>query len=261
MAVVETDLKYALSRVAFARERLGIELDDWQEQFLKSNAKQILLNCARQSGKSTMSSVAGLQRALYFPGSTVLIIAPALRQAKITFNKVAGFYDQLGKAAVPALSRTQLSMDLANGSFIEAIPADDKTIRGYSVNLLIIDEASRVPDVVYESVRPMLAVTKGRLLVLSTPWGKRGFFYEAWTGEPDWERYEVPGYRCPRMSPEFLAAEKRRKPLVYSQEYDCIFTDTEDQVITTDMIEAAKSDKVEPIYPGGRLIPSNRGRG
>jgi hypothetical protein len=87
-------------------------------------------------------------------------------------------------------------MELANGSRIEALPGTEKTIRGFSgVNLLLVDEASRVDDALYFAVRPMLAISGGRLLLLTTPFGRRGIFYEEWTGDGAWERYEVPA-RC-----------------------------------------------------------------
>src|SRR5205085_9491296 len=100
---------------------------------------------------------------------------------------------------------------LSNRSRIVCLPCREDTIRGYShIGLLIIDEAARVPDDLYRAVRPMLAVSAGRLICLSTPYGKRGFFHDAWaTGGDDWARIEVPATRIPRIDPEFLAAERR----------------------------------------------------
>ena len=63
---------------------------------------------------------------------------------------------------------------MANGSRLVALPGREETIRSYSgVRLLILDEASRVPDDLYRAVRPMLAVSHGRLVALSTPFGQR----------------------------------------------------------------------------------------
>jgi hypothetical protein len=44
--------------------------------------------------------------------------------------------------------------------------------------MLVIDEASRVDDTLYLAVRPLLAVSGGRLVALSTPFGKRGWFHD-----------------------------------------------------------------------------------
>ena len=77
-------------------------------------------------------------------------------------------------------------MELENGSRIITLPGSEKTIRGFSgVGLLLVDEASRVADELYFAVRPILAVSGGSLMVLTTPYDKRGVFYEEWTGGAD----------------------------------------------------------------------------
>jgi hypothetical protein len=122
------------------------ELDPWQERLLRSEAPRVLMNCARQTGKSTTAGVLALHQALAVPGSLVLILAPAERQAKELFSKVAEAYRALGHP-VPADSYRKLGAQLANGSRIEALPGTEKTIRGFSgASLLIVDEASRVAE-------------------------------------------------------------------------------------------------------------------
>jgi len=71
----------------------------------------------------------------------------------------------------------------------------------------------------------MLAVSKGRLICLSTPFGKRGFFHDCWTrGGNDWHRIEVPADRIPRITPSFLAEECRALgEFWFRQEYCCSF--------------------------------------
>jgi hypothetical protein len=209
------------------------------------------MNCARQTGKSTAAGILSLHEALTEPGSLVLILAPAERQAKELFSKVAGFYHTLGDP-VPAESYRKLGMELSNGSRIEALPGTEKTIRGFSgAALLIVDEAARVDDFLYYAVRPMLAVSRGRLLMLSTPYGKRGVFFEEWTREPGeaWERYEVPACECPRIPASFLEEERRALPAwVYRQEYECSFEETDDQVFSHDLVSAAITDEVTPLF-------------
>jgi hypothetical protein len=242
-------------RVEFAATQLGIEPDDWQADFLSSGATRVLMNCSRQSGKSTVAAIRALHEALARPGSLTLILAPSERQAQELFSKVAGFYRQLGRAShsTPDSDR-KTGMALDNGSRIEALPgSSDRTVRGYSgVSLLIVDESARVLDDLYFAVRPMLAVSGGTLMMLSTPYGKRGVFYEEWTGGQGWERYEVPGSQCPRIPAEFLQEERRVLPSwVYRQEYECSFEETEDQVFTTQMIDAAVSTDVAPLFAEG----------
>jgi hypothetical protein len=232
---------------------LGIEPDPWQARLLRSTADKVLLNCSRQSGKSTMAALLALHKALTAPGALVLILAPAERQAKELFSRVARFYGDLGHP-VAAESYRKLGVHLTNGSRIEALPGTEKTIRGFSgVDLLIVDEASRVEDELYFAVRPMLAISGGKLMMLSTPYGKRGVFYDEWHSVTSaWERYEVPASDCPRISPVFLEEERAALPLwVYRQEYECSFEETEDQVFTTEMVDAAVSSEVTPLFGSG----------
>jgi hypothetical protein len=145
-----------------------------------------------------------------------------------------------------------LSLETAAGSRIVCLPGTEKTVRGYSnVSLLIVDEAARVADDLYQSVRPMLAVSGGRLLLLSTPFGKRGFFHHEYTeGGPDWRRVTVTAHEVPRISPAWLAAERARiGDWWYRQEYLCEFVETDDQVFGYDLVMSAISPDVAPLFP------------
>lgn len=229
------------------------ELDRWQEKVLCSEALRILMNITRQGGKSSMAGLLAADTALTAPGSLTLILAPAERQAKETFAKAAHFYiASSASQVVPADSYRKLGMELANGSRIEALPGTEKTIRGFSeVDLLIVEEAARVADELYYAVRPMLAVSGGRLIMMSTPFGKRGVFHHEWTEGEGWERYEVPATECPRISEEFLDEEQRTLPArVYRQEYECSFEETDDQVFSYEDVQAAMSEDVTPLFAG-----------
>ena len=235
-------------RVEFARA-LGLEPDRWQERLLRSDAPRVLMNCARQTGKSTAAGVLALHKALSHPGALVLILAPVERQAKELFSKVASFYHTLGHP-IPADSYRALGLELANGSRIEALPGTEKTIRGFSgAALLIVDEASRVEDGLYYAIRPMLAVSGGRLMMLTTPYGKRGVFFEEWTGGEGWERYEVRADECERIPETFLEEERRALPAwIYHQEYECSFEDTEDQLFDYELVQSSITDEVTPLF-------------
>jgi hypothetical protein len=200
-----------------------------------------------------MTGVIALHRALYHPGSLVLCLAPALRQSQELFGKVLGFYRDLGRPVSPHGER-KLSLELENGSRIVTLPGSEKTIRGFSgTSLLILDEAARVDDELYFAVRPMLAVSGGALMMLSTPYGKRGVFYEEWTSGRGWERYEVPARECPRISEAFLEEERSSlPPFIYRQEYECSFEDTEDQVFTSELIDSALTSEVKPLFASSR---------
>src|ERR671915_31019 len=153
MVALRDDLRLALDRVAFT-EKLGIVPDGWQEDFLRSLADRVLLNCSRQSGKSTMAAVIALHRALYHPGSLILCLAPALRQSQELFAKIASFYRNLGRPVSP-IGERKLSLELENGSRILTLPGTERTVRGFSsVDLLILDEAARVDDSLFFATKP-----------------------------------------------------------------------------------------------------------
>jgi hypothetical protein len=243
-------LAAGLDPVQLARQA-GIAPDPWQQAVLRSTSPRILLNCSRQSGKSTITALAALHQALFVPSSLILLLSPGLRQSAELFKKVVDAYRALGRP-VRGRTETVLRLELANNSRIVALPGTESTIRGYSgAALLVVDEASRVDDGLYLSTRPMLAVSGGRLILLSTPWGKRGIFHREWTEGAGWERYEIPASLCPRIAPAFLAEERvALGEWWYRQEYECQFSDTSDQVFSTELIRSAVSAEVTPLFGG-----------
>src|SRR5437868_9588708 len=195
-------------------ELRGLTPDPWQRELLRSPAPRILLNCCRQAGKSTTVAALALHTALFHPGSLVLLLSRSQRQSSELFRKVIDFHQVVEGHALKTAGvagRSALRLELTNGSRIVSLPGHEGTIRSYSgVRLLVIDEAARVPTDLYRAVRPMLAVSGGRLIILSTPFGKRGFFYDAWAnGGADWERVEVAADRVPRIPAAFLEQERR----------------------------------------------------
>src|SRR5512137_2818449 len=97
---------------------------------LNSPAKRIILNIHRQGGKSTVSSLKCLHRAVFYPGSLSLIIAPALRQSQENFKKILDFIDQMDES-LPLLEDTKLSLQTETGSRILSLPGgnEGRTVR------------------------------------------------------------------------------------------------------------------------------------
>jgi hypothetical protein len=155
-------------------------------------------------------------------------------------------------AGRPVVSETEnkLTLELANGSRVISLPGTEKTIRGYSgVRLLLVDEASRVEDTLYQGIRPMLAVSGGRLVALSTPWGARGWWHAAWVSDEAWLRVEIPATMVPRISPAFLEEERKSLgDLVYRSEYGCEFVDTESSAFNSEHVAAALDDTLAPLW-------------
>jgi len=249
--MLASDLRYALDPVSFAVDRVGFRTpDNWQSRALRWSDKRLLLNCHRQSGKSTTAAILAVHRALYSPGSLILLISPSLRQSGELFKKVQGFL-ALVENKPKLIEDNKLSCTLATGSRVVSLPGDERTTRGFSgVDLIIEDEASRVEDDLYRAMRPMLAVSGGSLILMSTPFGKRGHFFEEWKNpDNEWLRIEVPVTENPRISKKFLDDERRALGETwYRQEYLCSFEDTTNAVFPYDLVMDALSEDVRPLY-------------
>jgi hypothetical protein len=224
--------------------------DPWQESLLRSTFKRMLLLCSRQSGKSQTAAALALKTAILEAPALVILLGPSERQAGELFrDKFLPVYAPW-RDIIPPTRETALTIELQNGSRVVALPASESNVRCYSgVRLIVVDEASRVPDDLYRSVRPMLAVSQGKLICLSTPFGKRGFFYEEYTSKRAWNRVMITADQCPRITPEFLAEElETLGERWFRQEYFLSFVDSVDGYFSDAEIERAISADVKPLF-------------
>jgi hypothetical protein len=269
---------------------LGIVADPWQRELIESTGAQTLVLASRQTGKSSASAACALTEALLNPPAEVLVISRAQRQSAEVLRKCRDFYYGLKGERIrrrhwrptsvapeveavklrgiredeEAISDAQLSMEFTNGSRIISLPGSPDTIVGFSaISLLILDEAARIKDDLYALVRPMLAVSGGRLIALSTPFGRRGWFHAAWTrcdearlrGLPEpWLRFRITAEQCPRISAEFLAEERLAiGDRWFRQEYLVDFVETIDSVFAhEDSIRPARRRRAAPAGSVGR---------
>jgi hypothetical protein len=216
--------------------------DPWQTDLLRSSADRLLVLASRQVGKSLAAGALALREALLVPDSLTLLLSPTQRQSGELFrDKVLRLYGALGRP-VPTVQESALTMQLANGSRVVSLPGEEGNIRGYSgVALLVIDEAARVPDALYHAVRPMLAVSGGKLICLSSAYARQGFLYDSWAnGGGTWKRVKITAAECRRISPAFLEEERQvMGERVYRREYECEFCSADDAVFDPDAIERA----------------------
>jgi cytochrome c-type biogenesis protein CcmE len=244
-AVPSNPVEFAIS--------VGIDPDPWQGEILASEHPRKILCCGRQTGKSTVAAILAIHKALTRPGSTVLVVAPGERQAKLLFSKAASLYRQAGYP-LPAHSERRTGLEISNGSIIEALPAVERTTRGYSVDLLVVDEAAAVPDLDYHGILPALIATQGEQVLLSTPRGKRGFFHELWHSADDWQRVMVRSDEVGRIREEDLEVFRQSMPeAFYRQEFECAWLDTEGGLFSYEDIESALAlgEDVEALEIGG----------
>jgi hypothetical protein len=146
--------------VLWARRALGLTLDVWQEKLVSTppGGRAIAL-VHRQAGKTTAAGVATSHALIYgAAGSTSLVLAPTQRQSGEAIRRVRGM---LLKAGAKLAIDNAFSLQVENGSRVIALPGqDDAAIRGLTVDgVMVIDEAARVPDALYQAAMPMVSAT------------------------------------------------------------------------------------------------------
>ena len=203
----------------------AMQPDPWQRELLLSTDRQTLLMCSRGAGKSRTTSALALHTALFTPKAKVLLVSRAQRQSMELFRYVKEGFRAIG-SPIPLIKETETQCEFQNESRIIALPGKEETIRSLQgVTLLILDEAARIPDDLYRSVRPMLVVSQGRLVALTTPFGQRGWFFNEWERDNTFCKVKIPWNQCPRISPAFIAEEKASMGEQWvNQEYECLFT-------------------------------------
>ena len=217
--------------------------DSWQQKVLDADGN-VTIRSGRQVGKSEVIGEKAKAFALDNPGTTTLIIAASQRQSSLLFEKVRANLDRETDVYLekPTLTRVLLK----NGSRIYSLPAGRTGyfIRGFTIDMLIADEAAYIPETVWNAVIPMIAVSRktrgmGFLVLLSTPFGRGGYFYDSFT-DKDFMSFHVSSENCKRIPLEFLKKEKQRMSKVeYAQEYLGEFVEDFNQFFRTNVIKQA----------------------
>ena len=243
------DARTNWGRSAWVRRKLKFKLDKLQARVLDSSSRRVLLNCTRQWGKSSIAAAKAVSVARFQPGSLTLVINPTLRQSGEFMRRVEGFAAHLG-GRLRRGGESEVSLELENGSRIVGLGGNSSTLRGFSgVALAIVDEAARINDDLYRSLRPTLGLSGGALWMLSTPFGKRGFFYDLWTsGDPKWLRVQVTATECRRIPEDFLREERHALgDRWYRQEYLCEFAELEEAIFDADLVRQAVRKDLKPL--------------
>ena len=252
MSQMAKALAYAFDPALLAADA-DIVLDNWQADFVRSDKPQTALLIPRQHGKTEAAVMKALSVATTEPDSLILILSPAQRLSDEFVRRARLAYGRL-KNAPALIGDAARKIEMENKSRILALPGDNDgdTLRGLAnVRMAIIDETSRCSDALITAVRPMLATNKrGQLIYLSTPAGKRGVFYETWTStDEDWHRIRVDLGACDRITPEFLARERKNLgETKFREEYLCEFLDSDIAAFNSSLVEMMFDPGVKPLW-------------
>ena len=239
---------YAYHPAMWARDVIEWDADPWQVELLEAREPQLHVNCCRQSGKTTTAAMLAAHIATFKPGGLVVSVSPAQRQASELLRTARAVYRKANPGQT--LRRDNVfDFETANGARVITLPSDEDTMRGTSsVDLLIFDEAARIPDDSYLAALPFITVSRGRRIAMSTPKGQRGWWWRAGAGEDGekWRTWEVPWRRCPRLDPEMISAiRKSMGPTRFAQEYECKFNAVAGALFAPEDLAAARSEEVE----------------
>ncbi|CAJ0879423.1 hypothetical protein AMST5_03059 [freshwater sediment metagenome] len=236
----------------WARRELGLTLDPWQSKLVATppGGRAIAL-VHRQAGKTTAAAVATSHALTFGPaGSTSLVLAPTQRQSGEAIRRIRGM---LLRAGAKLAIDNAFSLQLENGSRAIALPGqDDAAIRGLTVDgVMVIDEAARVPDALFQAAMPMVLrhVKTARVMLLSTAWAREGFFYRLWAeGDPrDWVKIEARIDECTHLTPADIERERRSMPAsVFAREYNNQFDSLESRFFNAGSIAAAFGEVLGP---------------
>ena len=240
-----------------------LTLDQWQKDALKTEG-HMAFRCGRQTGKSTVVSILAAQTAINKPNQYILIGARDIDQAQLLFWKIKEYVWSEHPKQIEGRATLNF-MQLKNGSIIicKAIGDTGEGMRGPTATMVIIDEAAFVPDRAWVAIEPVIAVTKGRVILLSTPQGKKGFFFKAFSDD-DYTHFHIKATECPRYEKEYL--DKKRKQLTevaFATEYLGEFIDDYNRKFVDEWIKrVCMIDKEEAtIYPRGNYLGIDVGGG
>jgi len=224
-----------------------MEYDQWQKDVLAATGN-LAIRSGRQTGKSTIIAKLTGDYATENSHKTVMVIASTERQAHLLFEKIFNYiflnFKKFLKKGKQYQTKTKL--ELKNNTRIYCLPTglDARGIRGYTVDLLIADEAAFIPRAVYNALTPSIStrIKEGaRIILLSTPFGRENYFYDCFSNKT-FTTFHVSSEECPRQDKDFLEAEKERmSKMAYAQEYLGEFADQSMQWFTDKLIKSCQT--------------------
>lgn len=159
-----------------------IVLDNWQKEILEHKGN-LLLCTGRQVGKTTIFAIKAAEYLVNHPNTKIIIVSLTEDQAKLIIIMILDYLEKHHKKLISKGKDrpTQNKVMLTNHSSALARPVGTTgdAVRGFTGDVLIIDEAARMSELTFASAKPVLLTTAGEIWLCSTPFGKKGYFYES----------------------------------------------------------------------------------
>jgi phage FluMu gp28-like protein len=202
-----------------------------------------------------------LWKAINVPGGTILIISPGLRQSRIPMQKIHSIIARHPILSSRIASENRDSLQFTNDSLIIALPNNPERIRGYDASDIYLDEAAHFlnDEPVMQVLKPMLISRKGTFTVVSTPFGKRGLFWEQYRdaiqrkdSDHDVKAYDFyPSTINPLVTQQDLARERENlTEMEFKQEYRGEFIEQVDVCFPLELIAGCVNSDLELFDEG-----------
>ena len=208
----------------------------------------VALICSRQVGKSAVASYYATWYAYTHPGSVILIIAAVERQAAIDLEMIRTFILGSPLLSTSLLEISQTFVRLSTNARVYSLPAgaEGATIRGFAADVVLLDEAARIPEDVYSAVLPMISTKRDAKLVLATtPRGMSGFVWNA-TRSPIWKVVTIKATDSSLISPGYLEEMRRTMPEdAFRMEFLAEFVDESTSAFPFALLDAAEDPMIE----------------
>lgn len=234
--ILRDELLAALDPVAVFERAFGMGPHAWQYDYLRETRNATVLK-GRQVGASLGAAALAIHLARYTPNSLAAVVSPSLKQSTEIATRARAGLKAIGE---PLAQDSASLLRLRNGSRILSLPGSPRSVRGWSADLLILDEAAYLEHATIVAARALVAATGGRILMQSTPAGEYGDFYEAIRAQdPSWAHFAVRSDEVASITPGFLAGERlAMTPDAYASEYECQFGRTGASLFNVERIKS-----------------------
>lgn len=248
----------------FARTLLGHPLWPHQEALAASLARYRVMAAGRQVGKSRLLAVIALHEAFRGPNRLVLIVSAGESAARRLLDECAALASSSPLLKGSVVDETASVITLANGSQIRAVPASSAQIRGWPVDVLLVDEAGFIDPRIWQSAEPSIIARPGsRVILSSSPWGgPQHFFRQLWTrgmNAPDEHvaSFHWPSSISPLVDDDLLEQIRQREsPTYFDREFMAIWSEGSGAYLTMQEVGDAVADyeMIDPADANGQLV-------
>ena len=243
---------------------MKVELDDWQQEIIDCEDRYICLCKGRQIGGTFTFARKAAHRLLKNPNYRIVVLSLTEDQAHTVIVMVLDYLlaNHSSRVCTGMKRPTKSTIQLTNGSIIRSRPTGDdgSGARGFTGDVLYLNECSRMNERVFEAAKPILLTTGGHIWMDSTPFGKYtkdktkfNYFYKAFLNKNEkWKVFyktseEVIHNRpinktwtatIKELAIQFLDEEKKEMSKTqYSQEYLGLFTEDLQQYFSDELIK------------------------